>query len=408
MFDSTGFADSELVGNGADEALDLIAAGLELLRSEDRVEWSTAGRSARVIELGRLAERVQAEWIRAVGVWDGAGDYATDGALGATAWIAHRVPTTRADAARVVSAGRMVRRSDRVAKALEAGDVTVSHVEQIARAVRRREDIFATHGDSLVDAAINVGPEAFRDCAGSWRAKADDEVGSRDDPTGDSRDELTLSPTLGGLAFKGWLHPEAGVEILALIDHYDHPDPISGDRRPRTRAQRRAAALIALLLGDRAPSEKHIDVVIDEQTLRGDWPDDLRYARSHVDGYGPVPCSLIRRWLAEAVLRRVVKTGSEVLDVGRATRLATPAQRRALRHRDGGCVVPGCTRPPRWSDAHHIIAYIHGGPTDLDNLALVCRRHHHMLDHGWTLTRRHDHTWQFSPPSQPEATRGPP
>ncbi|MEP6625019.1 MAG: DUF222 domain-containing protein, partial [Acidimicrobiia bacterium] len=330
------------------------------------------------------------------------------GALSATAWIAHRVPTTRGDAARIVSAGRMIRRSERVAKALTAGDITVSHVEQIARAVRRREDIFATHGDSLVDAAINVGPEAFRECAGSWRAKADDEVGRRDDPSDDSRDELTLSPTLGGLAFKGWLHPDAGVEILALIDNYDHPDPTHGQRVPRSRAHRRAAALIALLLGDRPPTEHHIDVVIDEHTLTGGWPDDLRDARSHVEGYGPVPCSLIREWLTTAVLRRIVKTGSEILDVGRATRLATPAQQRALRHRDRGCVVPGCARPSRWTDAHHVIAYLHGGATDLDNLALVCRRHHHTLDHGWTLTRNPNHTWTYTPPTQPGDTRGPP
>ncbi len=398
MFDSTDFADPRNAA-GVREASALIAAGLELLADEDRVEWSSASRSARMIELGRLTERVQAEWVRAVGVWDGAGDYAADGALSATAWIAHRVPTTRGDAARVVAAGRMVRRSDRTAKALEAGDITVSHVEQIARTVRRREDIFTTHGDVLVDAGITVTPEAFRECAASWRAKADDEVGARDDPSDDSRDELTLSPTLGGLSLRGWLHPDAGIEILALIDNYDHPDPADGQRVPRSRAQRRAAALVALLLGDRPAAEHHIDVVIDEQTMRGNWPDDLRDARTHVDGYGPVPCSLIRRWLTTAVLRRVVKSGSEILDVGRGIRLATPAQHRALRHRDGGCVVPGCARPPRWTDAHHVIAYLHGGATDLDNLALVRRRHHHMLDHGWTLTRAPDHTWIFNPPT---------
>ena len=116
---------------------------------------------------------------------------------------------------------------------------------------------------------------------------------------------------------------------------------------------------------------------------------------------------MIRRWLSDAVLRRIVKAGSEILDVGRATRLATPAQKRALRHRDGGCVVPDCARPPRWTDAHHVIAYVGGGQTNIDALVLVCRRHHRMLDRGWNLTRGPDHAWRFEP-DHPWDTRGPP
>jgi hypothetical protein len=52
------------------------------------------------------------------------------------------------------------------------------------------------------------------------------------------------------------------------------------------------------------------------------------------------------------------------------------AQRRALAIRDGGCVEPGCTAPPEWCDAHHKWHWAHGGPTDLANLELRCRRHH--------------------------------
>lgn len=404
MFDSTEFGDA----TGGDEALASIVAGLESLHSEERAEWSSAARSARVLELGRLAERVHAELVRAVAEWDGAGDYASDGSLSSTAWLAHRMPATRPNAARLVSAARMVRRCDRVAKGLAAGDITVSHVEQMAQAVRRREDIFEAHGDVLVDAAIAVAPEDFRECAGSWRLMADDEVGARDDPGDDSRDELTLSATTGGLSMRGWFHTEAGIEILHLIDEYDEPDPQTGVRPPRTRAQRRAAAMVALLLGDGPAAEKRIDVVIDQHAMAGEWPSDLREAQCVAEGYGPVRSSLVRQWLTTAVLARVVKSGSEVLDLGRTSRLATPAQQRALRHRDRGCVVPDCRRPARWTDAHHVVAYVGGGRTDLDGLALVCRRHHRMLDRGWSLRRGPERgVWIFEPDDGWE-TRGPP
>ena len=77
---------------------------------------------------------------------------------------------------------------------------------------------------------------------------------------------------------------------------------------------------------------------------------------------------------------RVVTNGrSEILDLGRKTRVVTTAQRRALVLRDGGCAFPGCDRPPEWCDAHHIIHWLDRGPTDLDNLVLLCRRHHRLI-----------------------------
>ena len=79
------------------------------------------------------------------------------------------------------------------------------------------------------------------------------------------------------------------------------------------------------------------------------------------------------------------------LDVGRATRVVHPAQRAALAVRDGGCVFPDCDRPLVWCDAHHLWHWVDGGPTDLWNLALVCRAHHRKVhEGGWQLTRGPD------------------
>jgi hypothetical protein len=69
------------------------------------------------------------------------------------------------------------------------------------------------------------------------------------------------------------------------------------------------------------------------------------------------------------------------LHVGRARREFTPAQRRALAARDCGCTFPGCHRRASVSTAHHLIHWEHGGLTDIDNGALLCRYHHQVL-HG--------------------------
>ena len=91
----------------------------------------------------------------------------------------------------------------------------------------------------------------------------------------------------------------------------------------------------------------------------------------------------VRRLACEAELIPVVLgTGSEILDMGREHRLATPAQVKALRLRDQGCTFPGCTVPPEWCIAHHTIWWSRGGATDLATLALLCERHHtHVHQH---------------------------
>ena len=64
----------------------------------------------------------------------------------------------------------------------------------------------------------------------------------------------------------------------------------------------------------------------------------------------------------------VINSDGVPLTLGRTQRLASKGQTMALIARDGGCSFPGCAHPPAWCDRHHILDWIHGGPTDLDNL----------------------------------------
>jgi hypothetical protein len=85
--------------------------------------------------------------------------------------------------------------------------------------------------------------------------------------------------------------------------------------------------------------------------------------------------------------------------VGRTSRVVTAAQRAALLVRDGGCAVAGCDRPPAWCEAHHLVHWLHGGPTDLANLALLCRAHHRAVhEGGWRLARDPDGRLAATPP----------
>jgi hypothetical protein len=100
---------------------------------------------------------------------------------------------------------------------------------------------------------------------------------------------------------------------------------------------------------------------------------------------------------------------SQPLDVGRATRVVQPAQHSALAVRDGGGVFPGCSRLG-WCEAHHLWHWLHGGPTDLANLILVCPAHHRAVSEGgWQPARGPDGRLTATPPYRrhPGARRHP-
>jgi hypothetical protein len=86
------------------------------------------------------------------------------------------------------------------------------------------------------------------------------------------------------------------------------------------------------------------------------------------------------RIAAEAdIVPVVLGDAGGVLGYGLTRRTASPGQRRALAARDGGCSFPGCDRPPDWCETHHVVAWVDGGRTDLENLTLVCG-----FKRGWT------------------------
>jgi hypothetical protein len=93
---------------------------------------------------------------------------------------------------------------------------------------------------------------------------------------------------------------------------------------------------------------------------------------------------------------------SQPLDVGRTSRVVTPSQRHTLAVRDGGGVFPGCQRPLAWCEAHHLVHWLDGGPTDLANLVLLCRAHHRAVhEGGWQLASGPDGRLTATAPDRP-------
>jgi Domain of unknown function (DUF222)/HNH endonuclease len=188
---------------------------------------------------------------------------------------------------------------------------------------------------------------------------------------------------------------------------------VRGSAEPRPRPTS-AEALVALADAglasqtDRSGGERYQVVVhIDAGELGGDGE-----ASAGALSDGPaLAAETARRLACDASVVGISERNGRTLRVGRKTRTIPPALRRALRARDPGCRFPGCQNH-RFVDAHHVRHWARGGETTLDNLVLLCRRHHRLVHEGgydiddklrfydpWG--RRIPHVWR-PPPGSPD------
>lgn len=133
-----------------------------------------------------------------------------------------------------------------------------------------------------------------------------------------------------------------------------------------------------------APEPTHVQ---DEDVPAG-TPDNAEPI-CHIDGLGGIEPETARKLSCDAdLLGAIVDACGEVLALGRTRRLVSRAQRRALMIRDHGmCQFAGCHQT-RHLQAHHIVHWFDGGPTDLENLILLCQRHHTVVHEGGMIIRR--------------------
>jgi hypothetical protein len=301
--------------------------------------------------------------------------------------LLHRVPMTKQDAMVLVHTARHVAQHEATGKALDAGDISSAHASIIGRAVRHRESLYPEHEDTILDAARQLAPNEFRDVMRYWSSCADDALnrgGARGALDGNY---LDLTTTFGGVGhLEGRFDPLSIASLKKVLDTMEPPDPKDAAVR-RNISQRRADALMRLAGGDKPPVVD-VDAIIDVDTLAGRLPADLTTACCELEGVGFVSPALMTMYLCDCSIGRVLMQGkSEVLDLGRRTRVITPALRRGLRLRDRTCVEPGCTLPAQYCDGHHKIHWTQHGETNLPNLELRCRRHH-LRQHQRDLANR--------------------
>ncbi|MBM4474455.1 DUF222 domain-containing protein [Rhodococcus hoagii] len=381
-----------------------------------------------VIEMSREIERLEA--LRAVAVAEideRAVSFDTLGFRSVKQWLAANTLLEVPAAARILALGRMLARQPEIADAFNAGDISAEHASLIGKFCETPprgmpNEALDSCRKVLLDAAS--GPAAttmtVRTCISRLeRIFESDELPPSEDT---ERNEFHVSKTLNGrVAVKGDLDAVTGEMLLTALSALTKPrNPMDDPAGARTPARQRADAFAEILRryldsgdapiegGERPHLSLHVNAAdLARSEAAHEWvkPDggsdlfgDTDIAR--MPHMGPLSIATARRLACDCHLTPIVMDDGVPLNLGRTSRTVSKKQRRALIARDHGCAFPGCGTAPAHCEGHHVKHWADGGPTDLDNLVLLCRYHHTLLHHShWDVKIGADrHPW-FTPPS---------
>lgn len=339
-------------------------------------------------EVFRLASLVAAAQGRILSLLAEHGDDLTGGDDHATwlAWACGLKPS---------AAKAQVRVADRlgelpaIKEALEAGEISLDKTETLVRvAVPETEDMLLTWAKNGTCAQLQSISAAFRRATveDGNRAHAQRDLSYYFTDDGIFRLRAQMSSDDGAVVAKA---------IEAVVDQLIEeqktfaddqlPEELGTERdlnQARSRGALRTDALVAMSesylqhgLGDGLPQRYQVMVHVDEATLQS------LSGTSEIEEAGDIPVETAQRIACDCSILGLLEKDGVPLRLGRANRTISPGLRKALKARDKCCVWPGCSNT-RFTDGHHIVFWGNGGGTDLENLALLCRRHHRLLHEG--------------------------
>jgi hypothetical protein len=322
-------------------------------------------------------------------------------------WIRFNCHVTSVTAGDLIAVGENLQWMPETTQAMAQGEIGFAHVKAMARTANAVETRFDEA--PLLEKARENSPGKFHHLCQHYRHAADAEKYAAEQAEQVQQRRLSLSTwTDGSVLISGILDPVGGAALRTALEPLARK---SGAHDDRDREQRMADALVDVsmhaldsgLVPQQASQRTHLQVTTSLETLMG-----LPGApAAEMEFSLPVSSKTVERLACDASITRILlDSESMVIDVGRAKRVISGPTRKALNVRDGHCVWTGCERPASWTSGHHLVHWIHGGATDLPNLALLCYRHHWMVHEGnWQLVRGDDGRMLTIPPT---VTFGPP
>ena len=335
----------------------------------------------RLIELRHTIDFMELSFAQTAADFAATQEYDAQGSVSAIDWIRFHCHMTSSAAADRVNVGEHLDQLESSVLAMAEGEIGFAHLSVMARTADALPGAFAE--TKLLDKARENSPGKFFHICRHYRHAADPKGYADEQAELVEERRLSLSTCEdGSLLLGGVLDPVGGAALRTALEPLARK---SGAYDDRSREQRQADALVELAMGGQ--QKTNLQVTSSVETLLG----LMGAPAAEMEFTLPVSSRTVERLACDCSVTRILLQDSVVIDVGRAKRVVSGPARRALNSRDGHCTWPGCERPATWSAAHHVVHWIHGGGTELDNLVLLCHRHHWLVHEGnWQLVKTDD------------------
>jgi hypothetical protein len=379
------------------DAFQQINSILDWLADEDIAATPAETMGEDQIALRRIESRVQAESLRRLRRFDSGQGFAPSGALSAKAWLRWQCNLTDNAAKEQVAISRKMAALPSMEQAFAKGDFSYRHVSLIVETASQLGDKFDAQAENiLVDVAREQDPWRLKTAIWHLRHCLEPDDVLRDANEAHDRRFLHLSQTFDGVfRIDGRFDAEGGAILRTALDAVMGPRQEGDNRMGSERCADAAVELARRHLDGGQLSEvggqkPHLAVSVDLATLSkepGSMAAELEWSQ-------PIPAETARRLACDAAITPIIDGEAD-----HTSRVIPGPTRRALAARDKGRRFPGCDCPPAWTDAHHIRHWADGGPRTLDNLVLLCRRHHRLVhEEGWTLDLQQNRELVAVPP----------
>ncbi len=364
---------------------------------------------------------------RILATYSDSGDWINDGYLSAKTAVVHETGLSLRSVDSALAKGDLLDDFPAIMEGVTSGLMTTDHIACLVPiAGKKYREHFEVDVDMLVQTAQELSAKEFAYLIRYWKGRVDDVI---DEPSDEYKAfenrNLFVSEIIDGrYIIKGELGPiEGKIFVKALQDIGEKLWRLKPceNRSDYTPAQQRADALVCIARGyissdmsadvdtgiqdDNSNNDKHVhftsnpaltaDVVVDINDLDPKYSTHAFLSKClHTARQGKSPListhsrKALEQILCDTTLQLPIKNTDGTYDLGRKVRTAPSGMKKQLMLSSRTCSIAGCTMPAHWCEAHHIEHWAHGGETSMDNLALLCSRHHTMIHNDKTFAEK--------------------
>jgi len=326
-----------------------------------------------IVQLHALLQATEAQLLAAIECFAEREAFTEDGATSMTGWLTERLAVSVSRAGAWAGVAQALNSLPALAGKYASGELTFDQVKPLSRVATPETD------ELLADRAVGLSVAQCEQMARRARPVTTTEANA------DHEERFfRFRWRRRKLCYWGEANDADGATLLDALMRSADDSPVDPETDTYEPLERRMAdafvGLASVRLGDYSEAGRATVIChIDANALAG------LAGEAELDAGGAIAAETTRRICCDSRFQIVLEEDGKAIGVGRRMRTVPPWLARQLRRRDSGCRFPGCGRT-HFLHAHHIVHWADGGPTDPDNLVMMCARHHRVLhERHWRI-----------------------